>query len=89
MESTVTHPDDDILDLATLWAPIGGPTPGPDQRSLPHRGRRLSSPTTQCNPLPPKAPSRTHSRRSRARVRILDPHRTRRDAAHEHTPTTR
>ncbi|NDV08825.1 hypothetical protein GXW84_30810 [Rhodococcus sp. IEGM 248] len=23
----MTHPDDDILDLATLWAPIGGPTP--------------------------------------------------------------
>lgn len=27
MESTVTHPDDEILDLAILWAPIGGPTP--------------------------------------------------------------
>ncbi|MFC9356771.1 hypothetical protein ACFTZB_09345 [Rhodococcus sp. NPDC057014] len=23
----MTHPDDDLLDLAILWAPIGGPPP--------------------------------------------------------------
>ncbi|KXX59403.1 hypothetical protein [Rhodococcus sp. LB1] len=85
----MTHPDDDILDLAALWAPIGGPTP--DRiRDLFHIEvddylRRLLNAIRFHRR---RLPERTRADLEHV-VRILDPHRTRQDAAHEHTPTTR